>query len=72
MCAVWVSTCSKVSSNEAAFPSEHFDVITAAELVEHLCDPQALLHEVARILRPGGLFWMTTPHARGLSGRCSV
>ena len=54
---------------EAAFPSEHFDVVTAAELLEHLIDPQPLLQEVARILRPGGLFWTTTPNARGLSGR---
>jgi len=54
---------------DAAFPSRHFDVITAAELLEHLFDPQPLLQEVARILRPGGLFWTTTPHARGLSGR---
>jgi len=55
--------------HDAAFPSQHFDVITAAELLEHLIDPQPLLHEVARLLRPGGLFWTTTPHARGLSGR---
>ena len=54
---------------DAAFPSESFDVVTAAELLEHLIDPQPLLCEVARILRPGGLFWTTTPHARGLSGR---
>ena len=54
---------------DAAFPSGHFDVVTAAELLEHLIDPQPLLQEVARILRPGGLFWTTTPHARGLSGR---
>lgn len=54
---------------DAAFPSQHFDVITAVELLEHLVDPKPLLHEVARILRPGGLFWTTTPHARGLSGR---
>ncbi|HEX6046309.1 MAG TPA: class I SAM-dependent methyltransferase [Pyrinomonadaceae bacterium] len=54
---------------DAGFPSEHFDVVTAAELLEHLFDPRPLLNEVARILRPGGLFWTTTPHARGLSGR---
>ena len=54
---------------EAAFPAEHFDVVTAAELLEHLFDPRPLLLEVARILRPGGLFWTTTPHARGLSAR---
>lgn len=54
---------------DAAFPSQNFDVVTAAELLEHLVDPRPLLQEVARILRPGGLFWTTTPHARGLSGR---
>ena len=53
----------------AEFPDAHFDVITAAELLEHLFEPRALVEEVARILRPGGLFWLTTPHARGLSAR---
>ena len=54
---------------KAQFPSQHFDVITAAEIIEHLSDPRSLLEEIARILRPGGLFWTTTPHARGLSAR---
>jgi SAM-dependent methyltransferase len=54
---------------EAAFPDQHFDVVTAAELLEHIFEPRALVQEVARILRPGGLFWTTTPHARGLSAR---
>ena len=54
---------------DAQLPAEQFDVITAAELVEHLPNPRAELKEVARLLRPGGLFWTTTPHARGLSAR---
>jgi SAM-dependent methyltransferase len=54
---------------QAEFPAEHFDVITAAEILEHLSEPRVLVQEVARVLRPGGLFWATTPHARGLSAR---
>lgn len=54
---------------KANFPSQHFDVVTAAEILEHLAEPRLLLEEVARVLRPGGLFWTTTPHARGLSAR---
>src|SRR5574341_596631 len=53
----------------AQHASGHFDVVTASELLEHLFEPRSLLLEVARILRPGGLFWTTTPHARGLSAR---
>ena len=54
---------------DAHLPSEQFDVITAAELLEHLPDPRVELQEIARLLRPGGLFWTTTPHARGLAAR---
>jgi len=54
---------------QAEFRSQHFDVITAAEILEHLSEPRLLVQEVARVLRPGGLFWTTTPHARGLSAR---
>lgn len=55
--------------HEARFPDGHFDVVTASEILEHLPDPRVLLAEAARILRPGGLFWGTTPHGRGLSAR---
>ncbi len=53
--------------NEAKYPDNHFDVITASEIIEHCPQPEILLDEVIRILRPGGLFWATTPSAKGLS-----
>ena len=54
---------------DAAYPDSFFDVVCASEILEHLPEPEAELHEIARILRPGGLFWGTTPSARSLSFR---
>jgi SAM-dependent methyltransferase len=53
----------------ANYPDDHFDVVTASEIIEHCDEPEELLNEVYRILRPGGLFWATTPAAGGLSYR---
>lgn len=55
--------------SNAGFPSDYFDVITCSEIIEHVASPQVLLNEVSRILRPGGMFWATTPSARGISFR---
>ena len=37
-----------------------FDVVTCMELVEHVPDPQALLRDCARLLRPGGHLALAT------------
>lgn len=55
--------------NSAKFPSDHFDVVTSVEVLEHVEEPEKLLKEIYRILRPGGLFWGTTPHGKGASAR---
>jgi SAM-dependent methyltransferase len=46
-----------------------FDVITAVEVVEHLVDPMPTLRQIARLLRPGGLFFLTTGNAAPFRGR---
>ncbi len=55
--------------HQAGFPTAHFDVVTAGELIEHVADPSSLVREIARVLRPGGIFWATTPHSKGVSAR---
>jgi SAM-dependent methyltransferase len=46
-----------------------FDVVVAAELVEHLPAPEAFVAEVARVLRPGGTFVGSVPNAFRLKNR---
>lgn len=52
-----------------ALPAEGFDVVSLVEVVEHVPDPRALLADAARLVRPGGAVYVTTPHGRGISAR---
>jgi 2-polyprenyl-3-methyl-5-hydroxy-6-metoxy-1,4-benzoquinol methylase len=49
-----------------------FDTVISCETVEHLPDPGAALREVARVLRPGGRLFLTTPNYLGLTGAYRV
>lgn len=46
---------------DTTFPDNYFSYVTAGELIEHLDDPQKLFDEAYRILKPGGIFALTTP-----------
>jgi len=51
------------------FPDASFDVAVAGELLEHLRDPERLVAEIRRVLRPGGTFVASVPNAYRLKGR---
>lgn len=46
-----------------------FDVVTAIEVLEHVADPVAVLKQVRGLLKPGGLFFLTTGNARPFRDR---
>lgn len=48
--------------------SDAFDTVVCCETLEHLHEPRAALAEVARMLRPGGRLFLTTPNYLGPMG----
>jgi SAM-dependent methyltransferase len=43
------------------FPDDAFDRIIASEVLEHVSDDQQALHEIFRVLKPGGTLAATVP-----------
>jgi len=40
----------------------HFDAVVSMDVVEHLVDPVPWLEQALRVLKPGGLLFLTTPN----------
>ncbi|MEO6716236.1 MAG: class I SAM-dependent methyltransferase [Novosphingobium sp.] len=45
------------------FPDNHFDTVMCTEVLEHAVQPEALIAEMHRVLRPGGSLVLTVPFA---------
>jgi SAM-dependent methyltransferase len=48
---------------ELGFPDASFDVVCSFETIEHLRDHERYLREMRRVLRPGGVYVVSTPRA---------
>lgn len=48
--------------DDAWFEKDSFDVVTSFEVIEHINDPVEEVKKIHRMLRSGGLFYLTTPN----------
>ncbi len=50
------------------YPDEHFDLVIAGEIIEHLTlDPMHMMLEARRVLRNGGFLLITTPNVGSIT-----
>jgi SAM-dependent methyltransferase len=50
------------------FPDDDFDIVICSHVLEHVPDDAAAMHEILRILRPGGRALLLTPYAQDGKG----
>jgi len=43
-------------------PNEYFDFIYSIDVFEHLDNPEAVINEIIRLLKPGGVVWLAFPN----------
>ena len=51
----------QASATNIPFGNESFDMATSFDVLEHIEDDEAVIREVMRILKPGGMFVVTVP-----------
>jgi SAM-dependent methyltransferase len=51
-----------VRGNALPYAASSFDTVVSMDVIEHLSDPVPWLRGVLRVLRPGGLLFLTTPN----------
>ena len=51
-----------ISKDIIPFPNNSVDLVTALEVIEHLINPDNMLRETYRVLKPSGYFLISTPN----------
>jgi len=50
----------KANAENLPYTDESFDVVTAMDFLEHVENPQQIIDEISRVLKPGGVFFFHT------------
>lgn len=56
----------KMDAESLDLPDRSVDIAIAKEVIEHLPDPRLCMAEIFRVLRPGGVFLLSTPNRDSL------
>jgi SAM-dependent methyltransferase len=56
-----VASCIYQDFDFSSIPSNHFDVVTLLDVVEHVIDPKYLMNMCARIIKHDGVIYFHTP-----------
>ena len=54
------------TGEELPFPDASFDLVVSLWTFEHVKEPLSVFREIARVLRPGGVFAFVAPNKRSL------
>ena len=58
-----------LNTDPLPYPNASFDLVTCTEVIEHLEHFRFAIREIARVLRPGGIFVASTPNVLNLRSR---
>jgi ubiquinone/menaquinone biosynthesis C-methylase UbiE len=59
---------SQADAHYLPFTNGVFDYVISCETIEHLAEPSTAVSEMARVCKPGGLLYLTTPNYLNLMG----
>jgi SAM-dependent methyltransferase len=58
-----------LNTHPLPYPDASFDLVTCSEVLEHVENYRAVLREIRRVLKPGGLMVVTTPNVLNMKSR---
>lgn len=61
-----------IDEEDFPFEDDYFDAVFAGEVIEHLFDPDHFLDEVYRVLKPKGIFVLSTPNLASIHNRIAL